>query len=155
MIEEGLKRVRGKASKSHIRFVLVHEVAHAMDHKRFGRVWGTMGKASPEQREVWRAVIEGSAQVVTWIVGQRWHMNEEVEDHLELVQGDLDPVPHWKFAYIQGYAFMKAVYDRYGRKGLDYVLGHPPAKKYAIAHPQAWMKAHADKIAAAGAVPTR
>jgi hypothetical protein len=147
---QGLLRIIGEGGDSAFeRFVLAHELTHALDDQHFDleRFERERRACHDDAALASTAIIEGNATVMMF----RWaaavlSTNQvpapetilpkgavPVEGHPPLFMGSLGGFP-----YVDGATFMAALWQRGGQEAVDRVFEDPPVSTEQILHPDAY-----------------
>ncbi len=136
------------AGEDALRVILVHECTHALDFPRFG--WPALRPkwSTPDEQKAFGAVVEGHAQWVAEKVAADWGLTKA----FDAFTASITFVPSGQnaaveaiskgmaaeagFAYLQGLAFLKAVFAAKGLEGVLAVLREPPRDTRSIEHPE-------------------
>jgi|GEM_PF-5363932 len=136
------------AGEDALRVILVHECTHALDFPRFG--WPALRPkwSTPDEQKAFGAVVEGHAQWVAEKVAADWGLSKA----FDAFTASITFVPSGQnaaaesiskavaaeagFAYLQGHAFLKAVFAAKGLEGVLAVLREPPRDTRSIEHPE-------------------
>lgn len=140
------------ASKEMIRALLVHEAAHALDFMRFPTLeTERQTRETKEGVQVVGAVLEGHAQFVAEEAAKITQAPKGFEQFTRLILSQRktdDPAERMagqvfsseiRFAYGKGHAFVRAVHEARGRKGLDALLARPPSRIREIERPALYL----------------
>lgn len=130
--------------------ILVHEHVHALDEQRFGAVKRIAKLRTPEEVEIWNAILEGHAQHVT----RRIYLGEGKEDLfreyeemiLKIPPGLLEGEKHlasivlasFKFSYVDGRKFFDALAKERKETYESDVFAAPPKSKAVILNPETY-----------------
>jgi protocatechuate 3,4-dioxygenase beta subunit len=134
-----------------LRVVLAHEVTHALDFERFGLAAYEDTISTMDALSAYGAVVEGHAQWVAERVAADWGIPEAFARFTSSITeipdlGDARArqvaetlVAELAFGYVQGHAFMNAVFAARGREGVEAALRTPPTSGRWIEHPDEWL----------------
>jgi len=141
-----------------LRVILVHECTHALDFPRFG--WTAMRPkwSTPDEQKAFGAVVEGHAQWVAEKVAADWGLSKA----FDAFTASITFVPSGQnaaveaiakgmaaeagFAYLQGHAFLKAVFAAKGLEGVLAVLRDPPRDTRSIERPALFLTPEASDV---------
>lgn len=144
----GAKELAGEDA---LRVILVHECTHALDFPRFG--WPELRPkwTTPDEQKAFGAVVEGHAQWVAEQVAETWGLRKAYEAFTASItwipsgqNAAVEAVSkamaaEMGFAYVQGHAFVKAVFEARGLDGVLAILREPPRDTRSIENPALYL----------------
>jgi hypothetical protein len=133
------------------RYVIAHEYTHALQDQHWH-----LNKLLPDQTKLayrnsdavaaHHALTEGDAyNVQTLFISQQYSPQEIQALNREAAQNTGSSLPkalarEFYFAYLDGYAFVKTLYDRGGMRAVDGAYKRLPSSTYEIMHPGAYLR---------------
>jgi hypothetical protein len=133
------------------RYVIAHEYTHALQDQHWH-----LAKLLPDQNalayrnsdavEAHHALTEGDAyNVQTLFISREYSPSDIQALRDEAAQSNGSPLPTalrraFYFAYVDGYAFAKALYDQGGMALVNAAYKRLPASTYEIMHPSAYLR---------------
>ena len=140
------------ANKGTARILMAHEATHALDFQRFPALERErMNRKTKEGVECVGAMLEGHAQFVAERVAATWKLESRFTEFTKVITSGIstdDPavkvmqdtmLAEHRFAYVQGHKFVKAVFEKRGREGVDAVLASPPTSSRLIERPEEFL----------------
>jgi hypothetical protein len=145
--ESGEMVVRGTTVTPLLRTTLVHELTHALDDQHFDLDRPELDDAVDESSFAFSAVGEGSAtrvEVAYEATLTEAEREEAAAEELTLAEGiDIAAFPpillaEQQFVYVEGAAFVDALFDDGGNEAVNRALRRPPTTSEQILEPETW-----------------
>ena len=141
-----------KLGIDHLRALLAHEAAHAMDFPRYDFMAVRAKLEDNDAQQALNAIVEGHAQFVAEQAAKRWKIMPAFERLTAAIIGSPDDegtdeqkairaaqLSQIRFAYDQGHAFFRAVAKAGGSEAVERAMREPPTSSKMIEQPELWL----------------